>query len=202
MDKNLVIYHNYIEDFIKKLTKNRYIAIWLGFFIPQLYDLREYALSQPLLINHKFLNLLFPENLVELYEKNLDEKISGELLADLVTHVLKDYENIDKYFQGKGENFYLEIGFQMPFVSKGRLKKEEIKQIFEDVKDRYLATFRKNLTGSIIITNDKHNILIERESKIIEVVIRNLKEEQKAFKVYLKTPISLEKYWNIFLKNL
>lgn len=202
MDKNLVIYHNYIEDFIKKLTKNRYIAIWLGFFIPQLYDLREYALSQPLLINHKFLNLLFPENLVELYEKNLDEKISGELLADLVTYVLKDYENIDKYFHNKGEKFYLEIGFQMPFVSKGRLKKEEIKQIFEDVKDRYLATFRKNLTGSIIITNDKHNILIERESKIIEIVIKNLKEEQKAFKVYLKIPISLEKYWHIFLKNL
>lgn len=197
MDKDLVVDFQTVEDFISNFFKSPYIAGWLGVFIPQIYDLREYALTNPFSVSTKFLKLLFPENLPELYEKDRDEIINVEDVPRLVHYTLIQIEAIENFFRKKEESFYLELIFQLPFLWNSRFDRRTRQSFIKSKKDKYYSTFRQNLRGSIIITTEDIPL---RDNKLVrQVFIKNSLDSK--IKNYLLTPPVLTAYWDFCIKK-
>ncbi|MCX7991464.1 MAG: hypothetical protein N2999_05460 [Proteobacteria bacterium] len=202
MDKDLIVDYQTIEEFIDNFFSSPYIAGWLGIFVPQIYDLREYVLNRPFFANLKLLKMLFPENLPELYEKNLDEIVSVKDISKLVHFTLIDFDNIRNFKEQRGEVFYLELIFQLPFPRNSKFKKNDKIEFIKDRKDRYDSTFRQNLRGNLIIerSSDK-KYLLDREKTFFKIILKDVKEGQKLYNIYLGRPKKLSKYWSKFIRE-
>lgn len=201
MDKNLVVDFETIEDFVENFFKSPYIANWIGVFVPQTYDLREYVLNNPFSANLKLMKILFPENLLEKYEKRLDEIISTKDVSKLVHYVLIDFDKITNFKKEKDEIFYLDLTFQLPFIWNSRFKKEEKLNFLAQKKDRYDSTFRQSLRGSLVIEKNLDLKCFSNEERTYtKITIKNIKKEQKFYRIYLAIPKKLNKYWAKFIE--
>lgn len=202
MDKDLIVDLESIEVFVEKFFKNPYIAGWVGIFVPQMYDLREYVLNNMFSANLKLIKILFPENLIELYEKGYDEIIPINQVAELVKYVLSDFDRILNYKKNQNEIFYLELIFQLPFIWNSRFNKSDRLSFIASKKEKYDSTFRQNLKGSIIIgKNISPKYFLRNEINYRRVVLKKVKCVQDQYNIHLLMPEKLERYWSAFLEK-
>ncbi len=199
MDKEFITSFQTIEDFVQKFFKNPFIANWLGVFVPQIWDLREFALQNSFQINPKFLKILFPEDLPQLYENNLDEMLKASEIYNFVHQYLVHYQGIETFYLKHNEHVTLELGFQLPFIRNSRFEKQTKKSFLNDPKYRYQNTFRENLRGKIIITQENlsDESMVKYKIKMPEII-----DWQKQFKVYLLRPPVLDKYWDLSIEKI
>ncbi len=199
MGKEFLTPFKYIEEFVEKFFKSPYIANWLGISVPQLWDIRDFALQNPFRLNPKFLKILFPENLPDLYEKGLDELIKIAEIPDLVHQYLVHYEGIKDFFRKNIEEPVIELQFQLPFIKNSRFDRNTKKELLNHRRYRYLNTFRRNLTGKILISEEK---ISEKKQIIYQIKMPDLVDWQRKFNIFILRPEGLDRYWDMSLEKI
>lgn len=132
----------------------------------------------------------FDENVVL---QGFDDRVTLDNLQTFLRYLLKHYSKIRRFFEDKGETFFIEIHFQLPFIHKSILKSEQKKALFAQNKIRFYNTYRQNLRGILLITKD------ENEAKLLQPkdhILLNIPANSKELNLCLSYPIPLKVYWD------
>lgn len=187
-----------IPDFIHAFLSSKYIAGFLGFFVPNLYDIREFLLENLDRVEPSFVRRAF-SNVDESDSKSgMEEKVYLEDIKPFLHYLVKHFKEMQDYFRSKDEEFHIELQFQLPFIHKSSLKRDEKTRLFSDSKVCYFNTFRQNLRGAFVVADDKvepfdifdKNVLVESFSIL---------DNTDKFKLYLVYPAPLQSYWELVL---
>lgn len=169
------------------------MAYWLGIKIPQIDEIREYAIENILDVDTKFLRIIFAEYQLKEIENNFDDRLKVEDIGDFVKLVIEYYDDLEEFFDERGEFFYIEFVFQVPFIWNSRFSKEERESFLLAPKSKYYATIRKNYTGRLILIGSDVEILdlISEDECFVQFIF----EEDSNFDLLLVFPKYLKEYW-------
>jgi len=190
---NKVLNIDKLPEFIQYFLSSKYVAYWLGIKIPQIDEIREYAIENILDVDTKFLRIIFAEYQLKEIENNFDDRLKVEDIGDFVKLVIKYYDDLEEFFDERGEFFYIEFVFQVPFIWNSRFSKEEREAFLLAPKSKYYATIRKNYTGRLILIGSDVEILdlISEDECFVQFIF----EEDSNFDLLLVFPKYLKEYW-------
>lgn len=187
-----------IPDFIHDFLSSRYVANFLGFYVPNLYDIREFLLNSLEEAEPGFIRLSFSNFDEKLFLEGFEDRVILDDLKQFLNYLLKHFFQIRDYFQRKNEQFHIEIHFQIPFIHKSILKSADKKKLLLQKKARYYNTFRQNLRGMFIIISAEDEVsavvpdgFIVKEFTLVEEKLRFL----------LACPPKLKDYWTFVLEE-
>ena len=187
-----------IPDFIHAFLSSKYIAGFLGFFVPNLYDIREFLLENLESIEPAFVRRAF-SNVEESDSKSgSEEKLYLDDIKPFLHYLVKHFREMQDYFRLKDEEFRIELQFQLPFIQKSSLKKDYKIQLFFDSKVRYYNTFRQNLKGTFAILDEKVDLfdVFDKHSLVQSFsIVDNIDK----LRLYLIYPAPLKNYWELVL---
>lgn len=189
-----------IPDFIHRFLSSRLVANYLGFYIPNLYDIREFLLENLDKISPSFLKIAFDDFKEDVFADGFEDRVSLDNIRPFISYLLKHFATLEEYFKKKDETFAIQLHFQLPFIHKSILKSEEKKMLFSLPKVRYYNTFRQNLRGVILITSLEDCSLFlpyERSSTVISFPVND-----SILRVYILYPTPLKHYWEFVLNKL
>lgn len=190
---NKVLNIDKLPEFIQYFLSSKYVAYWLGIKIPQIDEIREYAIENILDVDTKFLRIIFAEYQLKEVENNFDDRLKVEDIGDFVKLVIEYYDDLEEFFDERGEFFYIEFVFQVPFIWNSRFSKEERESFLLAPKSKYYATIRKNYTGRLILIGSDVEILdlISEDECFVQFIF----EEDSNFNLLLVFPKYLKEYW-------
>lgn len=190
---NKVLNIDKLPEFIQYFLSSKYVAYWLGIKIPQIDEIREYAIENILDVDTKFLRIIFAEYQLKEIENNFDDRLKVEDIGDFVKLVIEYYDDLEEFFDERGEFFYIEFVFQVPFIWNSRFSKEERESFLLAPKSKYYATIRKNYTGRLILIGSDVEILdlISEDECFVQFIF----EEDSNFDLLLVFPKYLKEYW-------
>ncbi len=182
-----------LPEFIQYFLSSKYVAYWLGVKITQIDEIREYAIENILDVDTKFLKIIFAEYQLKEVENNFDDRIKVEDVGDFVKLVIEYYDELEEFFDERGEFFYVEFVFQVPFIWNSRFSREERESFLLTPKARYYATIRKNYIGRLILIDSDIEILdlISEDECFIQFRF----EESSGLNLLLAFPKYLKEYW-------
>ncbi len=193
MDSAKVLTLDKLPDFIEYFLSSKYVAHWLGVRIPQIDEIREFALENFMDIDLKFMRLLFAEYQLKDIENNFDDRLKVEDVSSFITFVLDYFDDLEDFFAEKGWFFYLELIFQLPFVKNSPFSKIEKEKFLSAEKAGYYATFRQNYTGSFVITKNLEDIIEMFDEN--QCFVSFFFDDTVDFEFYLVFPKFLKNYW-------
>lgn len=189
-----------LPEFIQYFLSSKYVAHWLGVKIPQIDDIREYAIENILEINTKFLKIVFAEYQLKELENDFDDRLKVEDISDFVEFVIEYYDDIEGFLEERGSVFYVELVFQVPFIWNSRFSKEERESFLLAPKSKYYATLRKNYTGRLILI--RNDIEIEDLIEEDECIVQFMFADDSDFDLLLVFPKYLKEYWLTVLDRI
>lgn len=189
-----------LPEFIQYFLSSKYVAHWLGVKIPQIDDIREYAIENILEINTKFLKIVFAEYQLKELENDFDDRLKVEDISDFVEFIIEYYDDIEGFLEERGSVFYVELVFQVPFIWNSRFSKEERESFLLAPKSKYYATLRKNYTGRLILI--RNDIEIEDLIEEDECIVQFMFADDSDFDLLLVFPKYLKEYWLTVLDRI
>ncbi|GAB4433578.1 MAG: hypothetical protein OHK0040_04240 [bacterium] len=187
-----------IPDFIHHFLSSKYVASFLGFYIPNLYDIREFLLDSLEEIEFGFIRLSFSNFDEKLFLEGFEDRVILDDLKQFLNYLLKHFFQIRDYFQKKNERFHIEIHFQIPFIHKSILKSADKKRLLLQKKARYYNTFRQNLRGMFIIVSAEDEV-----SAVVPdgFIVKEFSLSEENLRLVLAYPSKLKDYWTFVLDN-
>lgn len=189
-----------LPEFIQYFLSSKYVAYWLGIKVPQIDDIREYAVDNILDIDTKFLKIVFAEYQLKEIENNFDDRLKVEDIGDFIEFIIEYYDDIEEFLEEKGEVFYIEFIFQVPFIWNSRFSKEERESFLLAHKSKYYATIRKNYTGRLILIRSDIEIpdLISQDECVVQFIFA----DESDLDLLLVFPKYLKEYWLTILDRI
>lgn len=193
MDSTKVLTLDKLPDFIEYFLSSKYVAHWLGVRVPQIDEIREFALENYIDIDLKFMRLLFAEYQLKDIESNFDDRLKVEDVSDFITFVLDYFEDLEDFFADREEFFYLELIFQLPFIKNSPFSKIEKEKFLSAEKAGYYSTFRQNYTGRFLITRNLEDIISIFDEN--QCFVNFFLDDTVELEFYLVFPKFLKSYW-------
>lgn len=199
VDKNAPLGLEEIPDFIHRFLSSKYIANFLGFFMPNLDDIREFLINRLESIELGFIRLGFSNFEEHRFQEGFENHLSLDELKVFLCYLLRHYEELKEFFKKKEELFYIELHFQLPFIHRSPLTSAEKKMVLEVKKSRYYNTFRQFLRGAFLILPEEEDITIFLPKGAIA---KEIPLKERCLKFYLTYPSELKDYWDFVLGRL
>ncbi len=188
-----------IPPFIRRFLSSRYVANFLGFFVPNFDDIREFVLAKADRLEASFIKKTFLDFDEKPFFDGFDERLTIDNIEPMIKYLLKHFDEAKQFFEEKDEIFRIEIHFQLPFIHKSCLKSAEKKGLLSVKKVHYFNTFRENLRGRFfIISADEETGTFLSEGYII----RDFSVENDKYRFFLAYPVFLKSYWDLVLQKI
>lgn len=200
MGKNSPLNIKEVPDFIYNVLSSNYVANFLGFYIPNFYDIREFLIDRLETIELGFIRLSFCNFDEKQFLEGFEDKVTLDDIKQLLYYLLKHFSEIKDFFKNKDEQFYIELHFQLPFIHKSMLKSKDRKRLLSQKKVRYYNTFRQYLRGVFLIIQEE-----EVDTAYVlkgDYLFKNIAVSDKDTKFYLAYPSQLKDYWSFVLEHI
>jgi len=187
-----------VPGIIYQFFLSKYVANYLGFYVPNFYDIREFILDNLDEVEPGFIRIAFADFNENTVNEGFEDRITLEKLNQFLSYLLKHFNKIRQFFEERGEVFCIELHFQLPFIHKSILKSRQKRMLFIKKKIRFYNTYRQNLRGIFLVTQKdedvspflpNHHLLLKLPSNL------------ENFNFFLAYPSQLKDYWELVLQE-
>jgi hypothetical protein len=203
VDKIPVVDTKFLPEFFKGFFSSPYTASWLGIYMPNIYEIREYVLANTMSLDPEFINAAFLDFNEQTFMDGYDERIPPDRIKELVFHILTNFSRLSEFIEAQDEVFCIEMQFQLPFIHKSRFDSGKRRSFILDGKTRYESSFRKNYTGRfLVLRTDFDEAIFRKEHHILQEIGLSNNDifNETALKCFLQYPVFLKLYWDEALK--